>query len=167
MMYTKGFLFAALLTFSAASAPAFADEPAVSTPAPETAASESLQRTKRSLAGEATPGQSGAGAKAVSVMMCALAVLGGLAALAKRYQQRQGKLGNGTSIELLAKRQLSPKHALYVVEIEGQRLVLGAGGERIQLLTTLDSFEDSFRFSESEDAPDFSPRVASQKVAVG
>ena len=166
-MFTRAFFIAAFLTALLVSAPVRADEPAVSSAAPESAASESLQRTKRSLAGEATPGQSGASAKAVSTMMCALAVLGGLAAFAKRFQQRQAKLGNGLSIDLLAKRQLSPKHALFVVEIEGQRLVLGTGGERMQLLTTLDSFADTFRFSESEDAPDFAPRVATPKVAVG
>ncbi len=161
-----GPLFFALLT---AATPALADE--VSTTAlkaaAQTPAAESLQRTKRAIAGESTPSQSGAGAKAVSGMMFALAVVGGLAALGKRYQQRQTKMGNGIAIDLLAKRQLSPKHALFVVEIEGQRLVLGTAGERIQLLSTLDSFDeslnDSFRFSDSGDSTHMSP----QKLAVG
>ena len=138
----------------------------------ETPASESIQRTKRALAGDATPSQSGAGAKALTGILFSFAVLGGLAAIAKKYQQKHGRLGGGVDIELLAKRQLTPKHALFVVDIEGQRLVLGASGERLQLLTTLDSFsdelDDSLRFSElGGETLAMAQRSAPPKAAVG
>ncbi len=164
-MRTKVIAIALLLNVFVSTLPARAEEPSVTAlqAAAQTPVTESLQRTKRALAGEATPSRSGAGAKAVSGMMFALAVVGGLAALGKRYQQRQTNSGNGVAIDLLAKRQLSPKHALFVVEIEGQRLVLGTAGERIQLLSTLDTFEesldDSFKFSTASITP--------QKVALG
>lgn len=56
--------------------------------------------------------------------------------LAKKFNRKQSSV-NQCEIEILAKRALSPKHALVMVEVEGERLLLAQSAENLSFITKL------------------------------
>jgi flagellar biogenesis protein FliO len=63
----------------------------------------------------------------------ALLVLAGLAVV----QRRRGGAVRGEAIQLVASRYLGGKRFLTVVEVEGQRLLIGLAGDRVSLVARL------------------------------
>jgi flagellar biogenesis protein FliO len=59
-------------------------------------------------------------------------------ALLRRWLSR-GRAGEGQTIRLVTSRYLGGKRFLTVVEVEGQRLLLGLAGDRVSLVARLDA----------------------------
>jgi flagellar biogenesis protein FliO len=59
-------------------------------------------------------------------------------ALLRRWLSR-GRGGEGQTIRLVTSRYLGGKRFLTVVEVEGQRLLLGLAGDRVSLVARLDA----------------------------
>jgi flagellar biogenesis protein FliO len=74
--------------------------------------------------------------------MTALALAAGALALglglARRWLRR-GRAGEGQTIRLVTSRYLGGKRFLTLVEVEGQRLLLGLAGDRVSLVARLDA----------------------------
>lgn len=64
-----------------------------------------------------------------------LTTLGGLTALT--FWLRRRAEAHGGSIQILAGRRLDAHHAVWIIEVEGRRLLLGGGRERLSLLKEL------------------------------
>jgi len=62
--------------------------------------------------------------------------------LARRFFTQRPLLSGGHVINVLASRHIAPKKQIVVVDVEGQRLVLGVAGDSITFLTRLESGED-------------------------
>jgi flagellar protein FliO/FliZ len=79
-------------------------------------------------------------------MIISLAVLIGLMVVTvwfmrRLIQQRLLKGSSGQSIHLVEKKMISPKTMLYIVEIEGKRVLLAESQLEIRKLQTLDETE--------------------------
>ena len=53
--------------------------------------------------------------------------------------------GAGRQIRVMEMRSLGPKKALYLVEVAGEQMLLGAGAERIELITRLEKKSAEFQ----------------------
>lgn len=89
----------------------------------------------------ALPGVGGALAPAVPFARIAMAV-GGVSALgwgltAWTRRRRQQSPGGDAHIEVLARRGIGPRHQVVVLEVSGQRLVVGVSGDRISPIANL------------------------------
>jgi len=62
--------------------------------------------------------------------------------LARRFFTQRPLLSGGHVINVLASRHIAPKKQIVVVDVEGQRLVLGVAGDSITFLTRLGTGED-------------------------
>jgi flagellar biosynthetic protein FliO len=79
-------------------------------------------------------------------MVGALGVVLGLIVLvlwvARRFFTQRPLMAGGQSISVVAARHIAPKKQIMIVEIEGQKLVLGLSGDSITYLTRLPAAED-------------------------
>jgi flagellar biosynthetic protein FliO len=78
------------------------------------------------------------GLKSVSMLAIVLALLIGILYLTKRFTFFQGKFRNDLPINVVSSLHLSPKEKIQVVEISGERIVLGVTPNMINFLTKLD-----------------------------
>lgn len=66
---------------------------------------------------------------------------------------RKGKwffpASNKGEIKLIETRHLGPKNMLCLIEVRGQRFLVGVGQERIELISAIDSPKDQSSFEES------------------
>ncbi|MBU0516418.1 MAG: flagellar biosynthetic protein FliO [Proteobacteria bacterium] len=62
--------------------------------------------------------------------------------LARRFFTQRPLISGGHVINVLASRHIAPKKQIVVVDVEGQRLVLGVAGDSITFLTRLEPGED-------------------------
>lgn len=73
--------------------------------------------------------------------MTSLAIAAGSAALVlaglAHLWTRRARVGRGDAIQLVATRYLGAKRFLAIVEVDGERLLLGLAGEQVSLVTRL------------------------------
>lgn len=111
---------AVLVVVALAGSPAFAD------PAPVTAAAPALKNASLGLV--------------LLKLGVGMAVVLGLIVLLQRLARRYGRAftgGNGSDIKIAAQRTLGPKLSLALVEVRGRTLLLGVGGNGVNMLSDL------------------------------
>ncbi len=102
-----------------------------------------LVATPALAAENAAPGLLESVLKLIAGLVAVLGIMLLLYALSKKglpFLPRPGG-GAGRRIKIVEMRSLGPKKALYLVEVGGQQLLLGAGAERIELITRLEARE--------------------------
>lgn len=67
----------------------------------------------------------------------------GIAFYKKFGERTVAKLGRNDAIAIIAKKQLTPKHQLFLVNVRGKELLLGAGAEGITAIAELEASTDS------------------------
>ncbi len=103
----------------------------------------------------------------MTVMLClVLGVLFGLVHLAKRMQ---GKLKgqDAAAIDIVSARQLGPKKQVVLLEVMGQRILVGVGPDRITRLARFKAPDDDFsrRLEESLQEQEAAPPRNKEKAS--
>lgn len=87
------------------------------------------------------------------IMLVITCAIFALIFLMKRYQYKVMSFQKTPQIKLLGMRHLGPKKSIAVVDVIGERLVLGLGGESITLLTKMDIPLEENQVLPEEDPP--------------
>lgn len=102
-----------------------------------------LAKTRQSIVGGAVPATgelANRGSKALFYGLAAFFI--GIACY-KRFADRLSPGAAGSvEITIVAKRQLSPKHSIYLVNVRGREMLLGTGSEGITQLATFESSQE-------------------------
>lgn len=84
------------------------------------------------------------GLKTAVMLLIVLALLFGVLYIMKRFSFFQRESGGKQLIKVIATKHLSPKERIEVVEIEGEKIVVGISANNITFLTKLkDSYEQN------------------------
>jgi len=76
--------------------------------------------------------------KMTGALIIVLMVMGGVAALVKRFVVDQGGVGGAPALRLMGGLRLGPGKSVILVELAGEVLVLGATAKELTLLTRID-----------------------------
>jgi len=76
--------------------------------------------------------------KMTGALIAVLVLMGGAAALARRYLGGTGGLGGVSALRVVGGLRLGPGKSLILVELAGEVLVLGATAKELTLLTKVD-----------------------------
>jgi flagellar protein FliO/FliZ len=89
-------------------------------------------------AGSSAPDMGSAALKAMGALLLVLGLILILAWLAKRYLRFLPKnTARGDGIQILAGKSLGPKRSLYLIEVEGHRLLVGSAELGVTLIKDL------------------------------
>jgi len=78
------------------------------------------------------------GIKTVAMLFIVLGILFMVLVLIKKYLSPKGKVKGDLVINVLSSLHISPKERIEVIEVSGQKIVLGITPGRINFLTKLD-----------------------------
>lgn len=87
----------------------------------------------------------GTGLKTAAMLLVVLAVMIGVLYVMKKFSFFQREPGKETLIKVISARHLSPKARIEVIEISGERMVIGITPERISFLTGLKDADEQNR----------------------
>ena len=78
------------------------------------------------------------GIKTIAMLFIVLGFLFLVLVLIKKYMSPKGRVKGDMAINILSSLHISPKEKIEVIEVSGQRIVLGITPGRINFLTKLD-----------------------------
>lgn len=85
------------------------------------------------------------GLKTLAMLFIVLGLLVSALYLMKRFMSARGKKNGDVFINVVSSLHLSPKQRVEVIEIEGERIVLGVTPGNIQFLTRLNVLKENGR----------------------
>lgn len=87
----------------------------------------------------------GTGLKTAAMLLVVIAIMMGVLYVMKKFSFFQRESGKETLIKVVSTRHLSPKERIEVIEISGERIVIGITPERISFLTRLKDTDEQNR----------------------
>ena len=94
----------------------------------------------------------GAGLKTVSMLCIVVAILILVLFLVKRFLYLKGGLGHGQFIRILSSHHVTPKERIALIDVVGEKIVIGITPENITFLTKIEKPEALDRIESLETA---------------